>query len=58
MDTAIADFLKHLEAQEQEHLAGLDKALPHLPAPGKVDQKGLSVHAACRHGGKYVAAHE
>ena len=46
MDAAIADFLKRLEAQEQDLYAWLHGALSHLPVPGKVGPKGLSVHAA------------
>ena len=46
MDAAIADFLKCLEAEEQELYAGLHGALSHLPVPGKVDLKELSVHTA------------
>ena len=49
-DAAIADFFKRLEAQEQEFYAGLHGALSHLPVPGKVDPKGLSVHAALEAG--------
>ena len=50
MDAAISDFLKRLEAQEQEIYAGLHGALSHLPIPGKVDPKGLSVHTAMEAG--------
>ena len=57
LDAAIASFLKHLEAQEQELYAGLHGALSHLPVPGKVDSKGLSVHRPRSDGGRYVAAH-
>ena len=37
MDAAIADFLKLLEAEEQELYAGLQSALSRLPVPGKVE---------------------
>ena len=50
MDAAIADFLKRFEAQQQELYAGLHGALSHLPVPGKVDPKGLSVHAVMEAG--------
>ena len=50
IDAAIADFLKHLQPQEQELYAGPDGALYHLPVPGKVDPKGLSIHAAMEAG--------
>ena len=50
MDAAIADFFKLLEAQEQELYTSLHGALSHLPVPGKVDPKGLSVHAAMEAG--------
>ena len=46
MDAAITNFLKCLEAQEQELYAGLHGALIHQPVLGKVDLKGLSVHAS------------
>ena len=59
MDVVIADFLKRLEAREQELYAGLFGALSHLPVPGKVDPKGLSVRGPRSDGGRYVqvAAH-
>ena len=50
MDAAIADFLKRLEAEEQELYAGLQSALSRLPVPGKVEPKALSVHAAMEAG--------
>ena len=40
-------FFKRLEAQEQEFYVGLHGA---LLVPGKVDPKGLSVHAAMEAG--------
>ena len=49
MDTAIADFFKRLDAQEQDLYARLHGALSHLPVPGK-DPKGLSVHATMETG--------
>ena len=48
MDADIADFLKLLEAEEQELYAGLQSALSRLPVPGKVE--ALSVHAAMEAG--------
>ena len=52
MDAAIADFLKRLEAQEQDHYAWLHRAVSCLPVPGKVDPKGprLSLHSAMEAG--------
>ena len=50
MDAAIADFLRRLKAQEKELYAGLHGALSHRPVSGKVDLKGLSVHAAMEAG--------
>ena len=41
-DSAISDFLKHLEAQEKCGYTCLDDAVSCLPVPKKVDQAGLS----------------
>ncbi len=50
MDAAIADFLKHLEAQEQNLYAGLHSILSRLPVPGKEDPKAHSVQTAIEAG--------
>ena len=50
MDAAIADFLKRLEAQEQDLYAGLHRAVSRLPVRDKVDPKGLCLHAAMEAG--------
>ena len=50
MDTAMADFLKRLEAQEKRNYSGLDEVMSRLPVPKTVDQTGVSVSDAIEAG--------